>query len=131
MQTINLSKLASLVNAYHNCVKSNNTTWINNHEDSINEMCKLLPHGSGIDGKCQIQLENCKNDKLCFFVEFHHMNNTGYYTGWTEHNIIITPSLQFGFNIKITGINKNDIKTYLTDVFSDVFSFNTNNCPVS
>ena len=122
MNTINIQKLAGLVNAYHNCVKSNNTTWMNNHEDSINEICKELPHGSGIDGKCEIQLENCKDDKLVFFVEFHHMDNNGYYAGWTEHNVIITPSLQFGFNIKITGKNHNDIKTYLMDVFSEVFS---------
>jgi|SRR6185437_2037911 len=121
MKKINLKKLASLVGAYQNCISSNNTTWKDKHEDSINEICKLLPHGSGIDGKCEIQLENCKKDKLVFFLEFHHMDGNGYYSGWTEHNLVITPSLQFGFNIKITGQNKNDIKTYLADRFSEVF----------
>lgn len=112
MKTINLSKLANLIQAYHSTTI--NKEWKDKHEDSINEMCELLPHGSGIDGKCEIQLENCKKDKIVFFVEFHHMNENGYYDGWTEHNIILTPSFMFGYEMKVTGINRNYIKDYFT-----------------
>ena len=129
MQTINLSKLANHIQAFKNPSISNE--WKDKHEESINDMCKALPHGSGMDGLCEIRLNYCKKDKIVFFVEFHHMNQNGYYTNWTEHNIIITPSFIHGFDMQITGVNKNDIKDYLHQTFSEVFSLNTNNCPVS
>ena len=121
MGTINLSKLASLIQAYNNAVLSLNTEWKYKHLESIEEICKALPHGSGIDGKCELQIENCKRDKLVFFVEFHHIDENGYYCGWTEHNITLTPSFAFGYDMKISGKDKNGIKDYLRQIFSEVF----------
>jgi hypothetical protein len=46
------------------------------------------------------------------------MNGQGYYTCWTEHQAIITPSMIFGFSLKITGRDKNDIKDYLGELFN-------------
>jgi hypothetical protein len=129
MQTINLSKLANHIQAFQN--PSISIEWKDRHEESINEICSVLPHGSGIDGKCEISLELCKKDRIVFYVEFHHMDENGYYAGWTEHNIILTPSFIFGFEMRITGRNNNDIKEYLHQIFSEVFSLNTNTCPVS
>ncbi len=116
---INLSKLANLLQA----INSENISpeWIDKHTETINQMCELLPHGSGIDGKCELQPENCKPDKIVFFVEFHHMDENGYYCGWTEHNIILQPSFIHGYTMRITGKDKNGIKEYLTDVFSNIF----------
>jgi hypothetical protein len=45
------------------------------------------------------------------------MNENGFYNGWSDHKVIVTPSLAFGMNIKITGENRNDIKDFLFDVF--------------
>lgn len=92
------------------------------HLDAINKFCEVLPHGSGLDGKVEFQLENSNPEKLVFFLEFHHLDDNGYYCGWTSHNLIITPSLQYGFKIKITGKNFRDIKDYLMDTFMEVFS---------
>ena len=129
MDTINLSKLSNLIQA----INSENISpdWIDTHTETIEKMCKALPHGSGIDGKCELQMENCKRDKLVFFVEFHHMDENGYYDGWTEHNIILTPSFIFGYDMRITGKDKNGIKDYLHQIFSEIFSLNSDTCPVS
>jgi len=39
------------------------------------------------------------------------------YDGWTEHKIIVTPSLMAGFNLQITGKDKGQIKEYLCEVY--------------
>ena len=122
MQTINLQKLANHISAYQS--KNITQEWKDNHENSIEEICKALPHGSGIDGKCEIQLENCTRDKIVFFVEFHHMDENGFYSGWSEHNITLTPSFLFGYDMKISGKDRNGIKDYLHQTFSEVFTTN-------
>jgi hypothetical protein len=35
----------------------------------------------------------------------------------TEHKVIATPSFQGGFNLRITGRNRNDIKEYIAEEF--------------
>jgi hypothetical protein len=120
-QKIKVQKLASTFAAYLNCVKSGNKEWEERHWDAIETACENLPHGSGIDGKCEFQPENSTPEKLVFFFEFHHMDEHGGYNGWTEHNLTITPSLQFGYKLSISGRNKDDIKTYLYDLFNETF----------
>ena len=34
-----------------------------------------------------------------------------------EHQIIVTPDLEFGISLRITGLDRNDIKDYLAEVF--------------
>jgi hypothetical protein len=46
------------------------------------------------------------------------MNEGGYYDGWTEHQVIITPSLQHGFDVRVTGQDRNEIKDYLAELFT-------------
>jgi hypothetical protein len=46
------------------------------------------------------------------------MNDGGFYDGWTEHTITVTPSFIGSMNIKISGRDRNQIKDYLHDVFS-------------
>jgi len=45
------------------------------------------------------------------------MNEHGFYDGWTEHRITVKPSLAFGFELTISGRDRNEIKDYLSDVF--------------
>lgn len=119
MKPISLSRLANLVQA----VQSENISpeWVDKHTISIEEMLKALPHGSGIDGKCEIQMELCQRDKLVFLVEFHHMDEHGGYDGWTYHNLILRPSFIHEFTITVTGKNRNNIKEYLHDLFHPIF----------
>jgi len=121
METINLTKLASTLQAYKNCIASNNIDWREKHLEFIESECLKLPSGSGIDNGITFDFENSSPGKLIFSLGFHHMNDNGYYEGWTDHKLVITPT--FGhFNIKITGPNKRQIKDYLYDLFYSLFT---------
>jgi hypothetical protein len=118
MQRKLYQEMAAIIAARINCIISNNQEWITKHEDRLKELIDLLPHGSGLDGENIINLDKSTSENIVIETSFHHMDENGMYDGWTEHNIIITPSLQHRFYLKITGSNKNDIKTYLSEIFS-------------
>ncbi len=84
-------------------------------------MLTLLPSGSGIDAGMKFDWQTSTSNKLVFTFSFHHLNGGGYYDGWTEHKLILTPTFGY-FDSNITGQNKNDVKDYLYDVFHSVFS---------
>lgn len=102
-----------------------NLQWIDNLRSNaiehIKNECKELPHGSGLDTGVIIDLDRSRPDKIVFNTEFHHLNKNGYYDGWTVHTIIVTPKFG-GFNLKVTGVNRNGIKEYLTDLFHSTFN---------
>lgn len=93
--------------------------WYDRHTKRLEfiEM-NCLPSGSGIDNGCTIDLGRSKPERLVLTFGFHHMDENGYYTIWTHHEVIITPSLQFGYSMRITGKDHNGIKDYLYDVLS-------------
>lgn len=79
---------------------------------------QVLPHGSGIDAGCKIDIEKSGKNKVVINFGYHHMDENGYYCGWTEHKAIVTPEFnENGYILKITGTNKNQIKDYLYDTF--------------
>lgn len=136
-------KLASLLAAIANCEKTINTCpstvehvcdkclnaqkWIERHQNDIDLIMTMFPQGSGFDcGTSFEQLDNNHGvstpEKLVFFTEYHHMDENGYYDGWTQHVITVTPSLQFGFKLKISGKNRNDIKDYIAECFEEILN---------
>lgn len=122
---IDLKRLSGIFDAYLNCIKSNNTEWKDKHEAKIETMLEALPHGSGIDDGVKFDSQRSTPEKLIFTFGFHHMDENGYYDGWSEHELIITPSLQFGYRMEITGKDRNQIKEYLYQLFYDVFTIQT------
>jgi len=76
-----------------------------------------MPSGSGVDNGTSIDLEKSTTSKLVFHTSFHHMNERGFYDGWTDHTITVRPSLEFGLILKVSGSNRNDINSYLGDLF--------------
>lgn len=114
--------LAGKVIAFSNCITSGNAEWRDRHEADILELVKrFMPSGSGIDCGTKIDLDEClrvNGAKLFFTFSFHHMNEGGMYDGWTEHTLIVTPSLWHDFDLRITGRDRNGIKEYLHDVYS-------------
>ena len=112
-------RIASALVAMENCRASGNLEWELKHEETIHAIVKNeLPSGSGFDAGTKIDLERSKPNKLVFAVDFHHMDENGFYDGWTAHEVIITPSLAFGFEIRVTGRDRNDIKDYIAEVFA-------------
>lgn len=119
---VNLSKIA------------NNLQWIDNLKsdpekekeyrsnaiEAIEKQCEELPHGSGLDTGVQLDYLASKPDRIVFNTEFHHMNENGYYDGWSKHSLIITPKFG-GYDLRITGKDRNGIKAYLYDLFYSTF----------
>jgi len=52
-----------------------------------------------------------------FRADFHHMDENGYYDGWSEHVVTVKPSLCFDILITVSGRNVRDIKEYILDTF--------------
>lgn len=111
-------KIYHTLQARNNCINSNNHQWKYKHENMLAYIEKnILPSGSGIDCGTKIYLENFTDNKFELICEFHHMNDTGYYNGWTSHTVIVTPDFVNDISLKIGGKNQNDIKEYLYDLY--------------
>lgn len=118
--------IASALSTIERCkspsANSSQQSWVERHEERLDAMLKLLPSGSGIDSGTKLLEHECKSNKLVFQADYHHMNDVGMYDGWTQHKVIITPSLEYGYVIRITGRDRNAIKNYLHDVFDNAMS---------
>jgi hypothetical protein len=77
-----------------------------------------LPSGSGFDAGTTLDEGASSPDKLVFDTSFHHMDEHGGYDGWTEHKVIVTPSLAHGCDLRVTGRDRNDIKSYIGETFA-------------
>ena len=123
-------KLAKAFVAYHNCQNNHGrlavehyAEWVDIWRDRIDTIMREdFPSGSGVDTGTLFDWEFSKKNRLVLSLSFHHMNGDGYYDGWTEHKIVITPDLADGFEIKVTGQNRNDIKSYLADLIHGVLT---------
>ena len=115
-------KFAMTLNAIQNCRKSDNKEWEVKHEDKLTDYIESLPHGSGIDGRTWMD-EKSDENKLIFHIEYHCMDENGYYAGWYSYKIIVTPSLQNDFDLNTVGKDTpNMAKEYLYEVFQYAFS---------
>ena len=92
------------------------TQYVMQRAEEIERLMALMPSGSGWDCGTKVS-EDSKPDRLVFYGEFHHMDEQGSYDGWTDHSIIVTPSLAHGFKMRITGKDRNEIKDYLHEMF--------------
>lgn len=99
--------------------------WIYGNQTGIGEWiekflaaAEILPSGSGIDAGTTIDLAASTPDRIVLTMSFHHMNDGGFYDGWTDHTIVVRPSLAFGVDLRVTGRNRNEIKDYLHDVYA-------------
>lgn len=91
------------------------------NEEKIEELAKYLPSGSGFDAGSEL-LEESTPGKLIIQADFHHLCDNGYYVGWSEHKVIVTPSLAWGFDIKVTGRDRRQVKEYIADTFHHALS---------
>lgn len=120
------SELSTLIASYRNMLDKDNSEWAGKHEDRIRHFVKnYMPHGSGFDNGTKIDLDESHAEKLVFYTAFHHLNEGGFYDGWTEHTVIVTPSFSTpGFHLRISGRNRREIKDVIHDSFSHSLSKN-------
>lgn len=100
--------------ARRNCNDSGNYAWRNKWDDVLDWAESQLPSGSGVDRGSKIERDSI--DRIRISADFHHMDENGFYNGWTEHEVIVSPAFT-GIDIRVTGRNRNGIKDYLSDVF--------------
>jgi hypothetical protein len=114
-------ELSRTVRAYENCCNSpGHEEWKLKHAAYLKELVhEYMPSGSGLNNGTSLNLEKSDSERLVFETSFHHMNENGLYDGWTDHTVVVTASLMFGVNIRITGRNRNDIKEYLHTLFQE------------
>ncbi len=111
------SKIASLISAIDNCEARGNSDWKARYETELARIVKeYLPSGSGIDTGTEIARHACTSDRLLFTFSYHHMNENGYYDGWSDHSATVKPTFD-GISVKIGGKNRNGVKDMLHDVF--------------
>ena len=90
------------------------------HEASADAIVSnILPSGSGWDLGTTLDWDASSPNKLVFYGSYHHMDDGGSYDGWTEHTVTVRPSLAFGFDLKVSGPNRNEIKGYITEMFDE------------
>jgi len=110
-------KIAALIVARNNCINPGNVEWFDKHTERLDEIAKNhLPSGSGVDSGTEIDLDRSTEKKIVLNTSYHHMNDGGMYDGWTDHTITATPSFD-GFDLKVSGRDRNQIKDYLGDLF--------------
>ena len=62
-----------------------------NQKEKVLALCeKFLPYGSGFDAG--VSIGQSKEDRIMMLFAYHHLNDGGYYSGWTYHTAIITPT---------------------------------------
>jgi hypothetical protein len=112
-------QIASLLAAINNCRKHASHEQLSIHTQRLqNLVTEHMPRGSGFDGT-HLWTNDCTPDKLVFHTSFHHMDENGHYDGWTDHTVIVRPSLAFGFEIKITGKNRDNIRDHIAQTFDN------------
>ena len=113
----NYELIARTLVSIDNCHKAGNNGWLEKHEATLADVIACALSGSGIDNGTELDRDVSSDSKLVFHADYHHMSEHGFYDGWTEHKVIITPSLSFGFTIRVTGRNRNEIKECLAEVY--------------
>ena len=102
--------------------------YVGEREKRLKGLIDELPSGSGWDCGTKLDEErtrvgvNADCERIVLFGSFHHMNDGGMYDGWTDHEIHVKPSLRWGFEMRVTGRDRNDIKDYLHDLFHEALS---------
>lgn len=110
--------IAIACQARRNCIAGGITEladrWIA-YLDRIEREC--LPSESGFDAGTNIDRERSGPDRLVFDTSFHHMDDAGGYVEWTEHTVTVRPTFT-GLDVAVSGRNRNDIKSYIGEVFA-------------
>jgi hypothetical protein len=113
--------LSDAVQARLNCqsadANESQREWADRWDARITQLVRtFMPSGSGWDRGTWIDLEASHASKLVFTGNYHHMNELGYYDGWTHHVVTVTPSFA-GINIRVSGRDRNQIKDHLYETF--------------
>ena len=103
-----------------NCQDSGNVKWQGRWLERMEQLTKALPHGSGLNGKVEF-IGSASEDKLTISAEYQHMDESGYYTGWSTYIITVRATF-YGLNVTVKGRKDNDLREYLGELFHNALS---------
>jgi uncharacterized protein YukJ len=91
-------------------------------ENIDNIIDNYFPSGSGIDSSCKYDKESSTPEKIVITFGFHFMNDNGFYDGWIDYKLIVKAdkNMVYPYIIKIVGKDRQDVKSYLYDIFYTV-----------
>ena len=113
--------IATAVGAYHRCYKKQSHEWFDRWSARLEWLAKNhLPSGSGFDCGTSIDAEASTESRIVLHTSFHHMDGGGGYDGWTEHKITLVPSFIGGFDLHISGRDRNGIKEHIAQCFGEM-----------
>lgn len=108
--------LAAAIEAMKRC-KANGNAYASKWEAMLEDVEQnLLPSGSGVDNGTKIDYDKSSDEKIALVFSFHHMDENGYYDGWSAYKVGITASFS-GIYVKVNGSNRNDVLDYLQQTF--------------
>jgi hypothetical protein len=110
-------QLASAVDARLRCEKDGNTLWVERWTERIAACQDVLPHGSGLDGDVKLDLKRSTGKCLWITTEYHHMDENGYYGGWSAFVVTVRGSMISGIDVDIRGKDRDGTKDYLAELF--------------
>ena len=120
------ARAAALIVAIQNCQRpgfNGHPDYPEKHIEALEALAlKHLPHGSGFDSGSTFDIDASSAECLVIRTSFHHMDENGFYCGWSHHVVRIRAHLAFGFVVRISGPNTREIKDYMGDVFYSALS---------
>jgi len=91
-------ELATLTDARLRCIQMDNKEWEEKHTEKIEEMVKRFPIDDPI-----FDFYESNGQKLVIHSSYHHMNENGFWDGYSDFTIKVTSDLMFGFKLSILG----------------------------
>lgn len=89
-----------------------------NSTEVLRALEKHLPSGGGLDkgGTIAEELFLLETRCIVFYTSFHHMNEGGFYDGWTQHKVKVRPDFD-GIRVDVTGRNRNGILDHIAETY--------------
>ncbi len=119
-------RLCELVMAIQNCQRpefNGHPDYPAKHIEALERIAReYLPRGSGFDMGSTVDIDASGAHRLCIDTAFHHMDEHGFYCGWTDHRVTVRAHLAWGFTVHVSGVNKRGIKDYIADTFHSALS---------
>lgn len=110
-------RLSEALDIYVRGGKEGRTDWQDQARETLDLLEDFLPSGSGICAR-HLDREKSTGQKIVVTFCYQHYNDNGYESGVTKHTVVVTPSFGgFGYEVKVTGRNRNDVLSYLHETF--------------